>query len=162
MTRTTDPQQRKIFYKLSSVLTGFDEVDLLGTGVGEEYLAELVEGAGYRHVSDLLAAAKKAANTISVVRDSIWDDRKFGPMARNIVLMWYLGSWYPLPKQWHERYRPKAAIVPQHVVSARAYKGGLVWPAMGTHARGARPPGFGSWSERPHVGSLPRGDASKE
>ena len=34
-----------------------------------------------------------------------------------------------------------------HVVSAAAYREGLVWPAAGTHPMSAKQPGFGTWAK---------------
>jgi hypothetical protein len=48
-----------------------------------------------------------------------------------MVKMWYLGSWLG------------------QVVSADAYKEGLVWPAIGTHPPAAKQPGYASWSLPP-------------
>ncbi len=144
--------QLDIFYELSSALTDFDKIDLLGTGVGQEYLDELVRGAGEKHVKDLLTAAKKVGNSTANIRKDIWDHARFGPMARNIVLMWYLGSWYPLSKSWHKKNRPDVEPVPEHVLSAGAYQEALWAPTVGAHPRGAKPPGFGSWGEAAVIG----------
>ena len=149
---TTD--QLDTFYKLSAALTGFEEIDLLGTGVGQEYLDELLRSAGEEHVKALLAAAKKAGDSTAELQKTIWNDadERFGPLARNIVLLWYLGSWYPLSESWHKQYRPGFDAVPEHVVSATAYQEALWAPAVGAHPRGAKPPGFGSWGKAPNLG----------
>jgi hypothetical protein len=142
--------QLEIFYELSSALTDFDKIDLVGTGVGEEYFGELVRNAGEAHVNKLLAEAKKAGTSPESIRKKIWDDKQLGPLARNLVLMWYLGSWYPLSEEWSKEHRPDLERVSEHVVSAVAYKEALWAPAIGAHPRGDKPPGFGSW-EKPAV-----------
>ena len=145
--------QLETFYELSSALTGFDKIDLIGTGVGEEYFDELVQGAGEKHVKDLLAAAKEAGGSTARIRKNIWNDARLGPMARNVVLMWYLGSWYPLSEEWNREHRADSERVPEHVVSAAAYQEALWAPAIGSHPRGAKPPGFGSWGEEAVIGA---------
>lgn len=142
------------FIELSAVLTGHERVDLLGTGVAQEYYDVLLRAAGQDHVDALLAKADEAGGEIAAVQADIWDDEKrFGPLARNIVLMWYLGSWYPLPDSWHQEHRPNFEAVPEHVVSAVAYQEALWPPTVGAHPRGAKPPGFGSWGEAPKLGA---------
>lgn len=145
-------EQLDTFYELSSALTGFEKIDLVGTGVGQEYFDELVRGTGEKQVKALLAGAKEAGNSAAALRKEIWDDKRFGPLARNIVLMWYTGSWYPLSNAWHKTNRPDFEPVPEHVVSAFAYQEALWSPAIGAHPRGAKPPGFGSWGEAAMLG----------
>ena len=142
-----EKQQLEWFYKLSAALTGFPAIDLQGTGVGPEYLDALVRGGGTSNVEALLEAVESGGDAAAA---SIWNDDRFGALARNIVLMWYLGSWYPLTEEWHRNHPSDVtAPVPEHVVSTAAYKEGLVWPAMGTHPPSAKPPGFAHWADPP-------------
>lgn len=145
--------QLTIFYELSVLLTGFDETDLLGTGVGHTYFDKLVEGAGENNVSDLLEAVVEVRGSVAQFRRRIWDDEdgRFSPITRNILLMWYLGSWLPLPEEWHETFGNGVPLLEEQVISPTAYKTGLVWRVIGAHAPGADPPGFGSWSTAPGV-----------
>lgn len=150
---TANKSPMSSFLKLSGVLTGFEYTDLQGTGVAQDYYDDLVRSAGQEQVNALLKAAEEAGDSETDICKTIWDDEdnRFGPLARNIVLMWYLGSSYPLPKSWYEDHQPEGAPIHEHVVSAAAYKEGLVWTAMGTHARGAKPPGYGSWRNKPVI-----------
>lgn len=156
-------QHLRSFYALSVALTGFTETELLGTGVGDEYYDELIRCAGYTNVHDLLEKSEgllggnpQTHEAESAIRKELWGDERFGPMVRGIVKMWFLGNWAPGREEWPLWLRKYGDSIPSpvassspHVVSARAYKEGLVWHALGTHSPGANPPGFGSWSLPP-------------
>lgn len=71
-----------------------------------------------------------------------------GPVARNVILLWYTGNWNELPQGWRDAYGVSVADV-SAVVSAEAYQEGLMWVAGGTHPQGAKEPGFGTWAEPP-------------
>jgi hypothetical protein len=72
------------------------------------------------------------------VRARIWRDEALGPYARSLVKLWYLGAWHdPGPAS------------PPPPLSADAYAEGLIWPAIGAGAQGARAPGLGDWSTPP-------------
>ena len=76
------------------------------------------------------------------------DDIKF--LARSIVLLWYLGSWYD-PKDL--RTQATAAkpdrIDSSEVLSPKAYTQGLVWQIAGAHPMGYSNLQFGYWSRNP-------------
>jgi hypothetical protein len=76
------------------------------------------------------------------------DDTKF--MARSIVLLWYLGSWYK-PEDLKSSLDPKAPRAPinSQVVSAKAYTQGLVWQIAQAHPMGYSNLQFGYWSRDP-------------
>jgi len=61
-------------------------------------------------------------------------------LARAIVTMWYLGSWYS--------YNTPPPITPA-VVSQNAYIEGLAWKAMQAHPMGASDFTFGYWKLPP-------------
>ncbi len=76
------------------------------------------------------------------------DDTKF--MARSIVLMWYLGSWYdPKLLQGNAAQPGAAAFLPSEVVSATGYTQGLVWQIARAHPMGYSNLQFGYWSREP-------------
>lgn len=149
-----DPSSIRAFLRLSELLTGFDEIELLGTGMVEAYYDELTAVIGAREVGALLAAAETADaagggdGVDDRLRAHVLDNERFGPVARNIITMWYLGNWVQLPREWRNRYGAMALDF-DRAISAKAYREGLVWPAAGTHPMGAKQPGFGSWSEPP-------------
>lgn len=75
------------------------------------------------------------------------DDTRF--LARSIVLLWYLGSWYR-PEDLKNNSAPgAAAFIPSQVVSAKAYTQGLVWQIAQTHPMGYSNLQFGYWSREP-------------
>jgi hypothetical protein len=131
-----DPLER--FVALSATLTGFREVDLLATGQARPYLNLVLSVAGEALTARLLAAEGQAALA----------DADLGPLARNVIVLWYLGQWDQMPRDWRDRHGASPADV-AHVASAAAFRAGLVWPAIGTHATSANPPGFGSWASPP-------------
>ena len=129
--RINDP-----FVELSASLTGFPVVDLLGTGMADAYWAKVQEKAGSKLADELLSAwqtVKDSSESIeTALRTKILSHPELGPLARNVIQMWYLG-------QWEEA----------EVVSATAYVEGLVWNAIGAHPQAAKQDGFGVWGLPP-------------
>ena len=76
------------------------------------------------------------------------DDTKF--LARSIVLLWYLGSWYK-PEDLKKALASDAPRVPipSQVVSAKAYTLGLAWLIAQAHPMGYSNLQFGYWSRDP-------------
>lgn len=139
------------FLRLSVILTGYDDYELLGTGMLETYYDELLQVIGAREAGALFGALRRVdPGDESSFRSVILDDDRYGPVARNIVTMWYLGTWSQLPREWRNDYGATAYDT-DHVVSAAAYRASLVWPTAGTHPMGARQQGFGSWAKPSRV-----------
>ncbi|MGD0848025.1 hypothetical protein [Bradyrhizobium sp.] len=87
-----------------------------------------------------------APDIINAVNAS--DDTKF--LARSIVLLWYLGSWYE-PKDLQKNSAPGArALLDSQVLSAKAYTQGLVWQIAQAHPMGYSNLQFGYWSREPN------------
>jgi hypothetical protein len=138
---------------ISAPLTGFDRVDLEATGMASVYLAELLDIAGNNSVAELLAAGmmvieRAGPRVDQELRRRVLTDPNVGPLARNLVILWYTGQWAQLPAAWRDAHGESIRDT-DHVVSAEAYKSGLVWTAIGAHPQGARPQGFGAWAEPP-------------
>jgi hypothetical protein len=131
------PSMRADFIALSVQLTGFSRVSLLGTGMADEYLQVLGSALPAGVLDDLLAAWSPDAGSVA----AILRDPKLGPVARNLTILWYCGTWAPLPGA--------APTAPSGVVSAQAYQQGLQWVAAGAHPMGARQQGYGAWAEPP-------------
>ena len=128
----------KQFIELSRLLTGFSRIDLEATGLVTTYLDVLEQDVSETLLADLFGLAAKIASQSKTLEQMEEDTRvqiianpKYGTLAKNIVKMWYLGSWNG------------------GVVSAEAYKEGLLWPAIGSHPQAAKQPGYGSWSLPP-------------
>ena len=137
MASTNENEQ---FLALSVALTGYSRVDLQGTGLVDEYWRELVSSAGKETSGQLLDAWEQAQGATddldSALRRAILSDSKLGPVARNVIKMWYLGQW-----------------ADERVVSGEAYQQGLVWDAIGAHPMAAKQQGFGVWSLPPRGAS---------
>jgi hypothetical protein len=127
------------FLGLSVLLTGFSRTELLGTGMADDYLYTL-ETTLPVGVCDLLLSDWDAQPI-----DQLLNDPKLGPVARNLIMMWYCGTWTALPDAWRSAYGASPLDV-SRVVSAEAYQAGLQWIAIGAHAPGSRQQGFAAWS----------------
>ncbi len=143
------PEAVAQFLRLSAILTGFEEYELMGTGMLMTYYDKLLLIIGAREVGALFGALSRVADGDDEgFREVILDDPRYGPVARNVSMMWYLGTWTQLPREWRNTYGATSYDT-DHVVSAAAYREGLVWPAAGTHPMSAKQPGFGSWARPP-------------
>jgi hypothetical protein len=75
------------------------------------------------------------------------DDTRF--LARSVVLLWYLGSWYK-PEDLKANAVPGTrAFIPSQVVSVKAYTLGLAWLIAQAHPMGYSNLQFGYWSRDP-------------
>jgi hypothetical protein len=143
------------FLAASAALTGFSEIELVRTGMAIEYWNTLVRIVGITIAGEFLSAFASAFEQAQddpqlpdTLDQQILQDPKFGPLARNVISLWYLGQWNALPRTWADAYGGSPADTTQ-VVSSQAYIQGLVWGAFGGHPQGAKPTGFGSWAEPP-------------
>lgn len=148
--QTGDPPEAVAeFLRLSVILTGFAEYELLGTGMVAPYYDELLRIIGAREAGALFGAVSRVTDGDDErFREVILDSPRYGPVARNVLMMWYLGTWSQLPREWRNAYGATSYDT-DHVVSAAAYREGLVWPAAGTHPMSAKQPGYGSWARPP-------------
>lgn len=146
------------FLALSEALTGFTGQRLRGTGQAEAYLATATGIVGEGVMRDLLLAAAEARASSggdtekheAELRRLVMSDDRLGPVARNIIRMWYVGSWYQLPKPWREAHG-QSPRDHDHVVSPISYTEGLLWPAIGANPAGAKPAGYGMWAMPPRI-----------
>jgi hypothetical protein len=144
------------FLDLSCTLTGFTLHELRGTGQAELYLATARDMAGDTAVADMLTAfaACDIGDTPEAIdrhlRFCILSHAKFGPLARNLIKLWYVGTWHCLPRNWHENFGGNPADY-DHVPSPTSYTEGLLWPAIGANPPGAKPFGYGMWAKPPRV-----------
>jgi hypothetical protein len=139
------------FLELSGLLTGFGRVDLLGTGMTDAYLHTLDDVLPAGVIDALLAAYEglpAGSEREPAVASQILGDPKLGPVARNLILLWYCGTWTALPDAWRAAYgNPPTTLT--GVVSGDAYQAGLQWVVAGAHPPGASPQGFGAWALAP-------------
>lgn len=143
---STDPIPQD-FMALSSELCGFSEFTLRGTGYADAYFSVVAKMAGAELVDRLLTTYHQLPAGPPEVRDralraDILVDDELGPLARNVIKLWYTSIWFempPDPARKNERFIP----------FTYAYPEGLLGPAVGAHVQGAKAPGYGSWAERP-------------
>lgn len=137
------------FVSLSSALTGVSATQLKPQldpiGIADQYLAMIQKPTStvppatltsllttFDQQSAKLGSAEQAAAFVLA-------DATLGPVARSIIKMWLLGTWY-------EPSNPGNAI---QVVSSQAYKESLVWKVMQSHPMGYSMFSFGYWAEPP-------------
>jgi hypothetical protein len=136
------------FLEFSAALTGFSQVLLRGTGMTETYLHEIDAIVPLRMLDAILAAFQQSPdNAGGSAVEQILGDPELGPVARNIALLWYCGTWTALPDSWRAMHGLAADTT--HVVSAAAYQAGLQWSVVEAHPAGARQQGFGAWAVEP-------------
>jgi hypothetical protein len=138
---------RDRFLALSADLTGFNRVELLGTGMADAYLRTLEEVLPAGMLDALLEPAPLGA-TGSLAE--LLADGDLGPVARNLILLWYSGAWTPLPDEWRAVHGTSPLDV-HRVVTPEAYVAGLQWTLAAAHPVGARQQGFGAWAMPPEA-----------
>jgi hypothetical protein len=139
---------------MSAVLTGFqasiispalDPIDLNGL-----YLQTADTNATASLVDQLLAQFQSLqgqpkqtiANALLTTANPGTQDTAW--LARSIVKLWYLGSWFPATPP-----PPGGSPTNGGVVSANAYIGGLAWKAAQAHPMGYSQFSFGYWTSAP-------------
>lgn len=145
------------FLAFSAEMTAFTAFDLRGTGMAETYLDTATTVVGDDTIDTLLTAyaAAPAALDDRTLRDAhlrlaIFGDARLGPVARNLIKLWYVGIWYELPRAWIEAFGARTANI-KFMASAQAYTEGLLWPAIGANPPGAKAPGYASWVAAPQI-----------
>lgn len=153
-----DKTELQDFLSFSSVVTGFTAFQLQGTGQAQRYLSTVIQIVGEATVVDLLRtfrqvqekAGPNEASLDRLLRAKIFSDEKLGPIARNLVKLWYVGTWYQLPAAWRRVFGELESDTTA-VVSPAAYTEGLLWPAIGANPAGAKGPGYGTWGAPPQI-----------
>jgi hypothetical protein len=130
--------RKEIFLRISVCLTGFSEMELLGTGMLENYFNVMVNKNSVSVVDSFLSESEKILQNNSDLKklneeigNRLMPDSLFNGLAKNIITMWYMGSWM------------------NDIISPQTYVQGLIWNAAQTHPPGAKQPGYGSWSTLP-------------
>jgi hypothetical protein len=156
MSSTPPPSEAVVqsFANLSAALTGFqasfirpflDPVNLSGTfyefavaQVGQSMMDQLM--SAYASLSGQTPALtpQQIADTLLEVTNATPSDQAL--LCQTIILMWYLGSWYPPPFQTGGF---------QQVISSQAYTKSLAWNLAQAHPMGFSVFTFGYWSQPP-------------
>lgn len=155
---SAEPAGIEDFLSLSAALSGFSVFRLRGTGQATAYLSAVSDVVGGETLSELLsrfrAVREEAAGSEEafqrLLRVRVLSDEKLGPIARNVIKLWYVGTWYELPRAWCDAFGARERDV-TFVVSPAAYTEGLLWPAIGANPPGAKGPGYGTWADPPRI-----------
>ncbi len=154
------PEFREYFLDFSVTVTGFSKFHLHGTGqvslyfdtirniIGAEMFGELLQN--FHHLKGKADFNDDKSFLAEGLCSEILGSEKFGPIARNIIKLWYVATWYQLPKSWRNVFGTKENDK-TFVVSPQAYPEGLLWPTIGVNPPAAKAPGYGTWSEPPSV-----------
>jgi hypothetical protein len=142
------------FANLSAALTGFqssfirpfiDPVNLSGTfysfavaQVGQSMMDQLMSAYDALTQQTPPLSAQAIADTLLEVSTTPPSNQAL--LCQTIILMWYLGSWYPPPFQTDGL---------QQVISTQAYTKSLVWNLAQAHPMGFSAFPFGYWSQPP-------------
>jgi hypothetical protein len=162
------PQDMMAFLLLSEALTGVDKLllapelelnqnDVLSSTPGTDPINikndyfRWINAKGTTSFATLLQFVKdnpksQPSDIIAFVNAGN-DDIKF--LARSIVLLWYLGSWYEFDPNQQATAANPGRIKSSEVLSAKAYTQGLVWQIAGAHPMGYSNLQFGYWSRKP-------------
>jgi hypothetical protein len=105
--------------------------------------------------------SRTSANLAETILQKVKADEEAKYLARSIVLLWYLGSWYEpadLRKASEDlrkdpanftKDRAKGAFIRSTVVSAKAYTQGWIWQIAQAHPMGYSDLQFGYWNRDP-------------
>jgi hypothetical protein len=157
----SSPQDMLAFLLLSEALTGVDKQLLApefdpktndpGTdpiNIKNDYFRWINAKDTTSSFAKLLQIAKDKPQAIIDSVNASDDNVRF--LARSIVLLWYLGSWYE-PKDLKDQATAAnpGRINSSEVLSPKAYTQGLVWQIAGAHPMGYSNLQFGYWSRNP-------------
>jgi hypothetical protein len=167
LAQAANPTDLEVFVTLSSALTGIaagklrpfaDSLDL-----STEYFDRLTDWAAKKPSTALAAllqltrSASLPAAPDGIIQQPDVDrlaraiaDRGDEPkyLARSIVLMWYLGSWYE-PDDLKNLPLTAPSFIKHTVISPKAYTQGFVWRVAQAHPMGYSDLQFGYWTREP-------------
>jgi hypothetical protein len=147
---STDPNLNN-FVGLSAILTGYTQDQLAPSidpiGLASEYLNWMMQHADQvaflktLSTFQTIAAQFPPAEQPAQVQTQILSDPTMGPIARRIMRLWYLSTWYTT--------EPPDLTKGGDVVSMNAYTMGLAWDAAQAHPMGYSELHFGYWAVEP-------------
>jgi len=137
------------FLAISAWLTGFEQVELQGTGMVDTYYQTVIAKNSAADVAYFFAEAAAIlaetagdeAQTLAQIKSRLIPDSCYNSLAKNIILMWYTGEWYTQTDD--------PSTISSSQINGESYVQGLMWTAAETHPPGAKQPGYGSWAEPP-------------
>jgi hypothetical protein len=148
------------FIHLSSALTGIPAGKLTpatdSIGLKQDYFKWLNENEPATFASLLDIAKRRIAENKDTAPQTMIDELRTNDnanfLARSIVLMWYLGSWYSpanLKRLVDEKSARVPLFVPHTVISPKAYTQSWVWRIAQAHPMGYSDMQFGYWTREP-------------
>jgi hypothetical protein len=160
------PENMEAFLILSAALTGIAKAKLAPDtdpiDIKQEYFRQASDPKHAAAFAALLQMAKNAnlqiprTNTDGIIKQDDVDklvakieaneDTRF--LARSIVLMWYLGSWYE-PSDLQALTTPNPRSFSHTVISPKAYTQGWLWRVVQAHPMGHSDMQFGYWTRSP-------------
>ena len=147
---STDPNF-DTFVGLSVILTGYPKDQLAPDfdpiGLASEYFNWMMTHADKAaflqtlQTYQAIAAQFPPPEQPAVVQQKILSDPTMGPIARRMIRLWYLSTWYTT--------EPPDPNLDGQVVSMNAYTMGLAWDAAQAHPMGYSELHFGYWAVAP-------------
>jgi hypothetical protein len=145
---TNSNEQSDTFLAISAWLTGYEPVELQGTGMVQTYYSTLREKIKALDLDAFFAESdfilKMAQTNVDAAKartaSHLMQNSSFNSLGKQIILMWYIGQWFADPSG-----DPNNSAQ----IDAQSYVEALMWPTADTHPPGAKQPGFGSWAEKP-------------
>ncbi|UTH75180.1 hypothetical protein [Chromobacterium sp. IIBBL 290-4] len=150
------PQRVDVFLQASCKLLEFSLYQLQGTGVAAtlcEFCRDYVGPERFDGWMEQLLELPSEPLAKEQAMFKLLNDDFYGPITRNLQMVWYLGSWLQLPESWQQRYAPDKPNT-SVVVSSQTYQQGLVWPLLDAHPPGAKQQGWAVWSRPPLPAAL--------
>ena len=147
------PTPLQNFVALSALLTGIDAAKLAPAldpkNIKQVYFDYATQQSGVQFEQLLSIYAANASKSPDAIADIIFNQS--GPgichLARSVMLMWYLGSWYaPDALQQAKSSQPPPDSV---VISSAAYTQGWAWSVAQAHPMGHSNFNFGYWASNP-------------
>jgi len=131
------------FIQISVELTGFSNIELLATGILDDYYTLVVDNTAADNLKSFFDEVKKILDVRQhdvnkahkLIKENLIPDSRYGGLAKKIILMWYSGL------------KPTSGL--PEIASAAAYIHSFMWKTAKTHPAGAMQPGYGSWKEKP-------------
>ena len=138
-------ERLKLFAEVSAILTGFNVMELWGTGMMETYFEWIEKKADkqdlvyfYEAIEQIFAAHKNEQARESAVASIIFPASAYHGLAQQLITLWYMGN-------WNETITPEGGGAPKQVTiipTPEAYEQGLAWIAGQTHPPAAKQPGY--------------------
>src|ERR1700677_1926539 len=98
------------FLNLSVELCGLSHFQLESTGFADLYLKTVVGEVGAGRMTRLLGVYASLPGSTeeqraAAMRAKLLCHEEFGPVAHNIIKLWYAAMWFQMPEEWNHQYR---------------------------------------------------------